>query len=95
VYNINDNFKKLETTKSFQNLSFMASKIKQTPNSFMVFYVIIDNLLGRNNVFGYRFSADGSQRYEVNPPMKRTIFFGMTYTFGKLNGRSKEADLNF
>jgi len=95
IYTNNDNFKKIEMTKPFQNLSFMASKIKQTPNSFMVFYVIIDNLLGRNNVFGYRFSADGSQRYEVNPPIKRSIFFGMTYTFGKLNGRSKEADLNF
>jgi hypothetical protein len=61
----------------------------------LVFYAIVDNVLGRNNVFGFRFSADGTKRYEVNPPMKRMIFFGVSWTFGKLNGRSKEADLNF
>ena len=95
VYGINEDFGKVEMTKPYQNVSFMASKIKQTANSFLVFYAIVDNVLGRNNVFGYRYSADGTKRYEVNPPMKRMIFFGVSWTFGKLNGRSKEADLNF
>jgi hypothetical protein len=55
----------------------------------------MDNILGRKNVFGYRYSPDGSQRFEVKPPMYRTVFFGVSWTLGKLNGRSKEADLNF
>jgi hypothetical protein len=95
VYGLNEDFGKVEMTKPYQNVSFMASKIKQTASSFLVFYAIVDNVLGRNNVFGFRYSADGTKRYEVNPPMKRMIFFGVSWTFGKLNGRSKEADLNF
>lgn len=95
TYILNDDFKKTEYLKAYQNLSLMASKIKQTANSFIVFYVIVDNALGRNNVFGYRYSLDGSKRFEVNPMMKRSIFFGATWTLGKLNGRSKEAELDF
>lgn len=95
VYDFKDDFKTTEFTKPFHSVSFMASKIKQTPNSFLVFYFLVDNLLGRDNIFGYRYSADGSQRYAVKSPMKSTIFFGITWTFGKINGRSKEADLNF
>ena len=95
TYILNDDFKKTEYLKAYQNLSLMASKIKQTANSFIVFYVIVDNAIGRNNVFGYRYSLDGSKRFEVNPMMKRSIFFGATWTFGKLNGRSKEAELDF
>ncbi|MFN8428865.1 MAG: TonB-dependent receptor [Spirosomataceae bacterium] len=82
-------------TKPYHNVSFMASKIRQRPNNFLVFYVIVDNILNRNNVFGYRFSQDGSQKYAVNAPMRRMLLFGATFTFGKLNGRSKEAELDF
>lgn len=95
VYDLKDDFKSTEFTKPFHSVSFMASKIKQTSNSFLVFYFLVDNLLGRDNIFGYRYSPDGSQRFAVKSPMKSTIFFGITWTFGKLNGRSKEADLNF
>ncbi|MBK9511692.1 MAG: hypothetical protein IPO04_20755 [Cytophagaceae bacterium] len=73
----------------------MASKIRQRPNNFLVFYVIVDNILNRNNMYGYRFSQDGSQKYAVNAPMRRMLLFGATFTFGKLNGRSKEAELDF
>ena len=95
TYQINDNFKQTEYLSAYQNISLMASKIKQTANSFIVFYAIVDNVLGRNNLFGYRYSLNGTQRFEVHPMMKRMIFFGATLTFGKLNGRSKEADLDF
>jgi hypothetical protein len=95
VYAFKDDFKSKEFTKPFHSVSIMASKIKQTPNSFLVFYFLVDNLLGRDNIFGYRYSSDGTQRYAVKSPMKSTVFFGITWTFGKLNGRSREADLNF
>ncbi|MCD8539695.1 MAG: TonB-dependent receptor, partial [Leadbetterella sp.] len=95
VYALADDFKGEELTKPFHSVSLMASKIKQTRNSFLVFYFLVDNLLGRDNVFGYRYSPDGTERYAVRSPMKTTVFFGLAWTFGKLNGRSKEADLNF
>ncbi|WP_367915234.1 TonB-dependent receptor [Leadbetterella sp. DM7] len=95
VYAPADDFSTREMTKPYQTVSIMASKIKQTRNSFLVFYFLVDNLLGRDNIFGYRYSPDGSERYAVKSPMKTSVFFGMSWTFGKLNGRSKEADLNF
>ena len=95
VYALNDDFKTKEMTKPFHSVSIMASKVKQTSNSFLVFYFLVDNLLGRDNIFGYRYSPDGTQRYAVKSPMKTSVFFGLAWTFGKLNGRSKEADLNF
>lgn len=95
VYEFNEDFKDVEYTKAYQNLSLMASHVKQIKNNFIVFYATLDNVLGRKNAFGYRYSADGSQRYEVKPLMYRTVFFGVSWTIGQLNGRSREADLNF
>lgn len=95
AYKLNDNFKNPDYTPNYHNVSFMASKIFQPKGQFVVIYCSVDNVLNRRNVFGYRYSADGNHRYEVVPPMLTTIFFGASWTFGKLNGRSKEADLNF
>jgi hypothetical protein len=95
IYAMGETFQTASYTKAFQNFSFMGSHVRQIKNQFVVFYLIMDNILGRKNVFGYRYSPDGSQRFEVKPPMYRTVFFGVSWTLGKLNGRSKEADLNF
>ncbi len=95
VYDVNEDFKSVEYTRAFQNLSLMASHVKQVGNNFIVFYATLDNVLGRKNSFGYRYSADGKERYEVKPLMYRTFFFGVSWTLGKLNGRSREADLDF
>ena len=95
VYTLGEDFKEVEQTKAFQNLSLSASHVKFIGNSFLVFYATLDNVLGRNNIFGYRFSPDGKERYAVRPPINRTFFFGVNWTFGQLNGRSREADLNF
>ena len=95
VYDFSEDFQQVEYTKAFQNLSFMASHVKQVGNNFIVFYATLDNALGRKNVFGYRYSADGTQRYPVKPLMYRTFFFGVSWTIGQLNGRSREAELDF
>ena len=95
IYDFNDDFGAPEKTKSFQNLSLMASHVRQFRNNFLVFYATLDNVLGRKNVFGYRYSADGKERYEVKPLMYRTFFIGLSWTMGELNGRSREAELDF
>ena len=95
VYTLGEDFKEVEQTKAFQNLSLSASHVKFIGNSFLVFYATLDNVLGRDNMFGYRFSPDVKERYAVRPPINRTFFFGVNWTFGQLNGRSREADLNF
>jgi len=95
VYTFGDDFRNIERTKAFQNLSLSASHVKQIGNQFIVFYATLDNVLGRKNIFGYRYSPDGKERYAVRPPINRTFFFGVSWTFGQLNGRSREADLDF
>lgn len=95
IYGYAEDFKHVEYTKPFENVSLMASHIKQVGGHFLVFYATLDNALGRKNNFGYRYSADGSERYAVKPLMYRTFFFGLSWTIGKLNGRSREAELEF
>lgn len=95
VYAYGSDLKSAETTPSFQNLSLTASYIKPIKNNFLVFYMALDNVLGRKNVFGYRYSADGKQRFEVTPLVYRTFFVGVSWTIGKLDRTPKEATLDF
>ncbi|MDP5122081.1 MAG: hypothetical protein NWQ46_10835, partial [Spirosomaceae bacterium] len=71
------------------------SKIKQVNNHFLVFYASLDNVLARQNVFGYRFSADGTESFEVRPPVYRTFFFGVSWSIGELNQTPDAANLDF
>lgn len=95
IYAYGDDFKNPEMTPSFQNLSFTGSYIRQVKNQFLVFYMAVDNVLGRKNVFGYRYSADGKQRFEVRPAVYRTFFVGVSWSIGKLDRKPKEATLDF
>jgi hypothetical protein len=81
-------------TPNFQNLSISISKIKKVNNHFLVFYAALDNVLARQNVFGYRFSADGKESFEVRPPVYRTFFCGFSWSIGELNRTPKEAGLD-
>ncbi len=80
-------------TKPYENLSLSASYIRVVNGNFMVFYVSLDNVLGRKNAFGYRYSADGKQRFEVIPPVYRTFFCGISINLSKQLAKPKEADL--
>ena len=95
VYAFGRSLQNPEMTTSFQNLSFAASYIKAVKNHFLVFYLSVDNVLGRKNVFGYRYSQDGSQRFEVRPLTYRTFFAGVSWSIGKLGQKPKEANLDF
>lgn len=79
--------------KPFQNVSLSASYIKVIKGNFVVFYASLDNVFARKNVFCYRYSADGKQRFEVTPPVYRTFFFGISMNLSKQLGKPKEADL--
>lgn len=83
-----------EYTKPYQNVSLSASHIRTIKGNFMVFYATLDNLFARKNVFGYRYSADGKQRFDVIPPMYRTFFVGVSINLSKQLSKPKEADLD-
>jgi hypothetical protein len=73
-------------TKSYQNLALTASYLKTFKKKvFAVFYVSLDNILNTKNVLGYRYSSDGKERFEIQPPLYRAVFVGMNFSFSQFN----------
>lgn len=85
---------KPEYTKPFENLSVVGSYITNIKGNFIVFYMSVDNVLARKNVFGYRYSSDGKQRFEVIPPIYRSLFFGVSINLSGGLNKPKEANLD-
>lgn len=74
-----------DKTSSYQNLSLQVSHVRSFGKWFAVFYVSVDNVLNRKNIFGYRYSADGQSRYPMLPAMYRTIFAGVNISLSKFD----------
>ncbi len=74
-----------EHVKDYQNLAMTASYLKSYKKVFAVFYVSLDNMLNTKNVLGYRYSMDGKSSYPIVPPMYRSIFVGMNFSFTQFN----------
>lgn len=51
------------------------------PGTLSVFFVGVTNLLDRENVYGYRYSADYRERLPIRSQFKRSIYFGTSLTF--------------
>jgi hypothetical protein len=71
--------------KDYQNLAMTASYLRTFKKVFAVFYVSLDNMLNTKNVLGYRYSADGKNNYPIVPPMYRSLFVGMNFSFTQFN----------
>ena len=52
---------------------------------FTVFYLSLDNVTNQKNVLGYRYSADGTERFAIIPPMYRSIFLGVNFSLTEFN----------
>jgi outer membrane cobalamin receptor len=50
-------------------------------NNLTVFYVACNNVLGIDNVLGYRYSADYSKRIPVKSSVLRSFYFGFQFSF--------------
>lgn len=72
-----------DRTKSIQNLSFNASYLTNINGNFTVVFVSVGNVLGINNIYGYRFSNDGARSSAVVSPSLRTFFVGVFISFFK------------
>ena len=80
---------------SYQDLSLNASYLTTIARQFTILYVSVSNVLGRQNVFGYRFAdtaaPDGSYgRAAVTPSAPRMLFVGVFVSINK----KRPADLN-
>ena len=83
-----------DRTKPFHNLSAAASYIRSIKGNFWVFFVTVDNVLATRNEFGFRYSADGKQRFPVIPVAYRTFFFGVSINLSKKADVPKEGKLD-
>jgi hypothetical protein len=62
---------------AYQNVALTVSYLTTIKKMFAVVYLAMDNITNRKNVLGYRYSLDGSERYEIQPPFYFTLFFGV------------------
>lgn len=74
-----------DRSPDYHNLAFTAAYLTTIKKFFTVFYISLDNITNQHNVLGYRYSYDGSQRYEVKPPFYFNIFFGFNLSLKEFN----------
>ncbi len=74
-----------DRTPDYHNLSIQVSYLRAIGKWFAVFYLSVDNVTNQKNIFGYRYSADGNQRYAIEPAMYRTVFFGVNLSLTKFD----------
>ncbi|MET4108221.1 TonB-dependent receptor [Hymenobacter sp. UYP22] len=80
---------------SYQDVSLNASYLTRLWGQFTIVYASVSNVLGRENVYGYRYASlaapDGSVgRTAVTPAAPRMLFLGVFVSINK----NKPADLN-
>lgn len=66
-----------QRTSNYHTLNMNWSYLTTIKNNFTVIFLSVSNVLGRNNVFGYRFTQDGLTGEPVHPTNRRGIFVGM------------------
>lgn len=71
-------------TPAYHNVSLSLNYLMSIAGNFTVIYAEVGNLLGTQNVFGYRYSADGTQRTSTSPPTYRSVFLGINVQLDKL-----------
>ena len=79
-------------TPHYHNLSFNASHLLSLKGHFTVLYISATNLLGSDQIFGYRFGsiADGNGTFRssaIRPPAKRFLFVGLFISLNYRDGR--------
>lgn len=72
--------------KDYSGLNFSVNYVpsvgKKDSKSFTVFVLSINNVLGNKNIYGFNYSADGSIRSAVRPPVNTFVFVGVFVSFG-------------
>ena len=72
-----------EKTPDYQNLAFAAGYLTSIRKWFTVVYLGIDNLTNHHNIFGYRYSFDGREKYPVLPALYRSFILGVNFSLSR------------
>lgn len=71
-----------DRTPDYHNLSVNASYLTTVRKAFAVFVLGITNVLNQEQIFGYRYSADGQMRTAITPAAKQFFFVGAFFSWG-------------
>jgi vitamin B12 transporter len=71
-----------DRTPDYHKVGLTASYVRKFGNAFSVFVVGIDNVLGTDNIYGYRYSANGEVRAPLTATAARMFFIGVFMSFG-------------
>ncbi|CAN5302343.1 TonB-dependent receptor [soil metagenome] len=77
-----------DKTYDYHAININASYLTNIFGAFTVFVISVTNVPGFSQVYGYRYSYDGTRREAIIPPAKRSFFIGMFMSFG--TDRSKD-----
>ena len=77
-----------DRTIDYHSLGINAAYLKQVGKVFVVLAISLTNVIGNDQIFGYRYSYDSQRREAITPPAKRFLFVGLFLSFGQ--DRSKE-----
>lgn len=72
-----------ERTPDIHNVSFGTNYLTNIKGHFMVIYLSVDNVLGTERIYNYRYSDDGKTRTSITPPANRMILIGTYITISK------------
>lgn len=89
-YNPNNSTFLSDRTKSYHDLSINASYLTNLWGNFTVVFVALNNILGFDNTYGYRYSSDGSISQAVKAPSLRAFIVGIFIQF-KYNKNKNES----
>ncbi len=78
-----------DRTIDLHNIGMNASYLTHIKKAFTVIVFSVNNVFGFDQVYGYRFSFDGTRSMAITPPAKRSFFAGMFISIGQ--DRSKDA----
>ncbi|WP_342648038.1 TonB-dependent receptor [Mucilaginibacter sp. CSA2-8R] len=71
-----------DRTGNNQNLSLGFNYLPHFKNKFSTLSFSVTNVLGTNNIYGYRYSYDGSHRESILPPNKRGYMISFLMNIG-------------
>lgn len=81
-YNPNNKVFLGDRTQNNQNLSLGVSYLPGWYKKFVVINFSASNILGANQIYGYRYSYDGQRREAILPPNKRGYLLSILVNFG-------------
>ena len=76
-YNPNNPEFMADRTIDYHSLGINGAYLRQIKNCFAVLAFSVTNVIGNDQIFGYRYSYDLQRSAAVTPPAKRFFFVGL------------------